>query len=207
MSTNSTHLLVSYPVMETFYSIQGEGFYQGHAAFFIRLGGCDVGCVWCDVKESWDAEAHPKRTVADLLEEVRASGTEIVIVTGGEPLMHNCTALCAVLREAGFRLHIETSASSSMSGEWDWICVSPKKFKAPIPEIMTQAHELKVVCYHPSDLAWAQEQAALTAPNTLLYLQPEWSREKERLNEIVQFIGKNPQWLLSLQLHKYLGVR
>jgi organic radical activating enzyme len=145
--------------------------------------------------------------VADLLQEVRDSGTEIVIVTGGEPLMHDCTALCSVLREAGFRLHIETSASSAMSGEWDWICVSPKKFKAPLGDIMQQAHELKVVCYHPSDLAWAQEQAALTGTNTLLYLQPEWSREKERLNEIVQFIGKHPRWLLSLQLHKYLGVR
>ena len=207
MSINNAYLSVQYPVMETFYSIQGEGFYQGHAAFFIRLGGCDVGCVWCDVKESWDADAHPKRTVADLLQEVRDSGTEIVIVTGGEPLLHDCTALCSVLRNAGFRLHIETSASSPLSGEWDWICVSPKKFKAPLPAIMKEAHELKVVCYHPSDVVWAEEQAQQTSPNTLLYLQPEWSREKERLAEIVSFIGKNPRWLLSLQLHKYLGVR
>ena len=201
------YLNQTYPVMETFYSIQGEGFYQGHAAFFIRLGGCDVGCVWCDVKESWNADAHPKRSVAELLAEVQASGTNLVVITGGEPLMHDCTALTYGLREAGIRVNIETSASHPLSGTWDWICVSPKKFKAPLPEIMQMAHELKVVCYHSSDLAWAQEQAMHCGPHTLLYLQPEWSREKERLQNIIEFIGKNPQWILSLQIHKYMDVR
>ncbi|MGI9192260.1 MAG: 7-carboxy-7-deazaguanine synthase QueE [Chitinophagaceae bacterium] len=205
--SNTAHLQTSYPVMETFYSIQGEGFYQGHAAFFIRLGGCDVGCVWCDVKESWDAAAHPKRTVLDLLNEVKASGTRIVVITGGEPLMHDCTALTETLREAGFQVNIETSASHPISGTWDWICVSPKKFKAPLPDIMQMAHELKVVCYHKSDLAWAEEQAQLCGQQTQLYLQPEWSREKERLTDIIEFIGKNPRWILSLQIHKYMEVR
>lgn len=195
------------PVMETFYSIQGEGSYQGHAAFFIRLGGCDVGCVWCDVKESWDAEIHPKKTVEELVEEVKSSKTEIVIITGGEPLLYDCTALTEALQKENFKTHIETSGSSPLSGNWDWICVSPKKFKAPLDEVLIKAHELKVVVFNKSDFEWAKMHAEKVNKNCVLYLQPEWSKEKEMLPLITEFIQENPQWKLSLQIHKYMNVR
>jgi 7-carboxy-7-deazaguanine synthase len=195
------------PVMETFYSIQGEGSYQGHAAFFIRLGGCDVGCVWCDVKESWDAEAHPKMSVEELVNEVKLSKTEIVIITGGEPLLHDCTALTAALQNENLKTHIETSGSSPLSGSWDWICLSPKKFKAPLDSVLAQANELKVVVFNKSDFEWAKQHAEKVGPNCVLYLQPEWSKEKEMLPLITAFIQENPQWKLSLQIHKYLNVR
>ena len=195
------------PVMETFYSIQGEGSYQGHAAFFIRLGGCDVGCVWCDVKESWDAEAHPKMSVEELVNEVKRSKTEIVIITGGEPLLYNCTALTAALQNENFKTHIETSGSSPLSGSWDWICLSPKKFKAPLDSVLAKANELKVVVFNKSDFEWAKQHAEKVGPNCVLYLQPEWSKEKEMLPLITAFIQENPQWKLSLQIHKYMNVR
>ncbi len=195
------------PVMETFYSIQGEGSYQGHAAFFIRLGGCDVGCVWCDVKESWDAEAHPKMSVEELVNEVKRSKTEIVIITGGEPLLYNCTALTAALQNENLKTHIETSGSSPLSGSWDWICLSPKKFKAPLDSVLAKANELKVVVFNKSDFEWAKQHAEKVGPNCVLYLQPEWSKEKEMLPLITAFIQENPQWKLSLQIHKYMNVR
>jgi organic radical activating enzyme len=195
------------PVMETFYSIQGEGSYQGHAAFFIRLGGCDVGCVWCDVKESWDAEAHPKISVEELVNEVKLSKTEIVIVTGGEPLLYDCTELTTALQNENFKTHIETSGSSPLSGNWDWICLSPKKFKAPLDSVLAQANELKVVVFNKSDFEWAKQHAEKVGPNCVLYLQPEWSKEKEMLPLITAFIQENPQWKLSLQIHKYMNVR
>jgi organic radical activating enzyme len=195
------------PVMETFYSIQGEGSYQGHAAFFIRLGGCDVGCVWCDVKESWDAEAHPKISVEELVNEVKLSKTEIVIVTGGEPLLYDCTELTTALQNENFKTHIETSGSSPLSGSWDWICLSPKKFKAPFDSVLAQANELKVVVFNKSDFEWAKQHAEKVGPNCVLYLQPEWSKEKEMLPLITAFIQENPQWKLSLQIHKYMNMR
>jgi organic radical activating enzyme len=195
------------PVMETFYSIQGEGSYQGHAAFFIRLGGCDVGCVWCDVKESWDAEAHPKMSVEELVNEVKRSKTEIVIITGGEPLLYDCTELTTALQNENFKTHIETSGSSPLSGSWDWICLSPKKFKAPLDSVLAQANELKVVVFNKSDFEWAKQHAEKVGPNCVLYLQPEWSKEKEMLPLITAFIQENPQWKLSLQIHKYMNVR
>lgn len=195
------------PVMETFYSIQGEGFYQGHAAFFIRLAGCDVGCVWCDVKESWDANAHSFQTVTALVDEVKNTPAKIVIITGGEPLMYDCTALTEALQAAGFRTHIETSAAYPLSGKWDWICVSPKKFKSPILSILQQASELKVVVFNSSDLLWAAQNAQHTNADCQLYLQPEWSKEKIVLPLITEFIQQHPQWKLSLQIHKYMGVR
>ncbi len=195
------------PVMETFYSIQGEGFFQGHAAFFIRLAGCDVGCVWCDVKESWDAGKHALRSVTALVEEVKLSRTEIVIITGGEPLIYACDELTNALQQAGFRTHLETSAAYPLSGNWDWICVSPKKFKAPLPEVLAKANELKVVVYHKSDLEWAAKNQAFVSATCHLYLQPEWSREKEMLPMITEFIQQHPVWKLSLQIHKYMGVR
>ncbi len=196
-----------YPVMETFYSIQGEGYYQGHAAFFIRLAGCDVGCVWCDVKESWDAGKHTTRKVASLLEEVSQTAAEIVIITGGEPLMYDCKDLTMALQQAGFKTHIETSGAYPLSGSWDWICVSPKKFKAPLIEVVAAADEIKVVVFHKSDLDWAKQHSANTKPTCKHYLQPEWSKEKEMLSLITPFIQENPQWQLSLQIHKYMGVR
>src|SRR5688572_2653417 len=168
--------------MEAFYSIQGEGFHQGKAAYFIRLGGCDVGCFWCDVKESWDSDAHPKYSVEEIVTRARIeSGNKkvIAVITGGEPLMHDLTVLTQQLHKTGFETNIETSGSAPLSGEWDWICVSPKKFKAPLPEILQQANELKVIVYNKDDLNWAEEHAKKVSPACKLYLQPEWSKAGE----------------------------
>src|SRR5450631_3387045 len=164
------------PVMEAFYTLQGEGFHQGKASYFIRLGGCDVGCTWCDVKESWNAGAHPRLLVAAIVEEAGRWPGRMAVVTGGEPLMHDCTALTDALSMAGFSTHIETSGSWPLSGEWDWICLSPKKFKAPLPEILPLANELKVVVYNKTDFQWAEQWAALVSPSCRLFLQPEWSK-------------------------------
>jgi len=194
------------PVMESFYTIQGEGFYQGKAAYFIRLGGCDVGCVWCDVKDSWDAAKHPLVNIDDLLKEVKDTPAEMVVITGGEPLMHNLTFLTKVLQEAGLETNIETSGSSSLSGSWDWICLSPKKFKAPLPEVVPFANELKIIVFNKTDFKWAEEYAAQVSPNCKLYLQPEWSKSQEITPLIVEYIKDNPKWELSLQLHKYINV-
>src|SRR4030081_2117136 len=153
------HSTQTLPVMEAFYTIQGEGFHQGKAAYFIRLGGCDVGCVWCDVKDSWDADKHPLRPVKDLVTEASLHPGRLAIITGGEPLMHDCTALTSQLHQAGFTTNIETSGSAPLSGEWDWICLSPKKFKPPLEEPVEKADELKVVIYHPSDFKWAESFA------------------------------------------------
>ena len=199
--------VTSYPVMEMFYSIQGEGNYQGNAAFFIRLGGCDVGCVWCDVKESWDASSHPVLTIEDILTEVKKTPSNIVIITGGEPLLHDCTELTKALQDAGYRTHLETSGSSALSGSWNWICVSPKKFKEPLPSVSSLANELKIVVYNKSDFAWAEQHAQTVPPECLLFLQPEWSKEKDMLPLITTYIHENPRWKLSLQIHKYMGVR
>ena len=164
---------VTLPVMETFYSIQGEGYYQGHAAFFIRLAGCDVGCVWCDVKESWDAGLHARKTISELVNEVKKTAAEIVIITGGEPLMHDCTELTNELKKEDYKIHLETSGAYSLSGNWDWICVSPKKFKAPVSSILLQANELKVVVFNKSDFDWAVEYANKVSASCQLFLQPE----------------------------------
>ncbi|WP_253906578.1 7-carboxy-7-deazaguanine synthase QueE [Chitinophaga sp. SYP-B3965] len=194
------------PVMESFYTIQGEGFHQGKAAYFIRLGGCDVGCVWCDVKDSWDADKHPQLAIADMVQEAAANPGRIAVITGGEPLMHNLDGLTKALHKAGFRNHIETSGSSPLSGSWDWITLSPKKFKAPLPESCKQAHELKIVIYNKSDFAWAEKYAALVGKQCKLYLQPEWSRAAEMTPHIIDYVKDNPQWQISLQVHKYINV-
>lgn len=194
------------PVMESFYTIQGEGFHQGKAAYFIRLGGCDVGCVWCDVKDSWDADKHPQLEIADMVQEAAAHPGRIAVITGGEPLMHNLDGLTKALHKAGFRNHIETSGSSPVSGSWDWITLSPKKFKAPLPEACKQAHELKIVVYNKSDFAWAEKYAALVGKQCKLYLQPEWSRAAEMTPHIIDYVKDNPQWQISLQVHKYINV-
>lgn len=194
------------PLMEDFYTIQGEGYYQGHAAYFIRLGGCDVGCLWCDVKESWDAGMHPKISVSEMVKRAQDSGTEITVITGGEPAMYDLTLLTKELKKAGLRTHIETSGAYPLTGTWDWICFSPKKFKAPDQMIFPLANELKVIVYNKSDFNWAEEFAALVKPECELFLQPEWSKEKEMLPLIIDYVKANPQWKVSLQIHKYMNI-
>jgi 7-carboxy-7-deazaguanine synthase len=194
------------PVMEQFYTLQGEGFHQGRAAYFIRLGGCDVGCVWCDVKESWEADKHPKYEVESLKSEVIKTPAEIVVITGGEPLMYNLNALTEELQDAGLKTHIETSGAYPLSGDWNWICLSPKKFKAPLPDILPKAHELKVVIFNNSDFAWAEKYAAKVSANCKLYLQPEWEKAAQMTPLIIEYIKAHPKWELSLQIHKYINV-
>ena len=201
-----TQTIQTMPVMEAFYTLQGEGFHQGKAAYFIRLGGCDVGCIWCDVKESWNAASHPQKRISDLVLEARRHKGRVAVVTGGEPLMHDCTELTHQLQKAGFNVHIETSGSSPLSGEWDWICLSPKKFKAPLPEVVQAAHELKVVVYHKSDFLWAEKWAAQVSSSCKLYLQPEWQRSAVIVPLLVEYIKEHPHWELSLQIHKFINV-
>ncbi|MEO5673818.1 MAG: 7-carboxy-7-deazaguanine synthase QueE [Chitinophagales bacterium] len=194
------------PLMEHFYTIQGEGFHQGKAAYFIRLGGCDVGCVWCDVKESWDASKHTVRSVEEIAAAAKNYPSGICVITGGEPTMYNLFPLTASLHQAEKKTHLETSAAYPVTGEWDWICISPKKFKAPLPENLKLADELKVVVFNKSDFGWAEEFAILVSPRCKLFLQPEWSKEKEMTPLIVEYVKTNPQWEISLQVHKYLNL-
>jgi organic radical activating enzyme len=194
------------PVMEHFYTLQGEGFHQGRAAYFIRLGGCDVGCVWCDVKESWEMDKHPLFTIDQLVGEVKKTPAELVVITGGEPLMHQLDALTAALHGAGLQTNIETSGSHPLSGDWDWICLSPKKFKAPLAGILPLANELKVIIFNKSDFSWAEKYERQVSMDCKLYLQPEWSKAPEMTPLIVDHIKANPRWELSLQLHKYINV-
>jgi len=196
----------SLPVMEDFYTLQGEGFHQGKAAYFIRLGGCDVGCVWCDVKDSWDAEKHPKLKIESLISKVKKTPADIVVITGGEPLMHDLTELTKELQAAGLKTHIETSGAHPLTGSWDWICLSPKKFKAPLPGIVSLASELKIVVFNKSDFDWAEKYAALVSPSCKLFLQPEWDKAAEITPLIIDYIKAHPQWELSLQIHKYINV-
>ncbi len=203
---NSFELQDPLPLMEHFYTVQGEGANAGKAAYFIRLGGCDVGCVWCDVKESWEASAHPLVSVAEMTDLVKASGAEAVVVTGGEPLMYNLDKLASSLKSEGLEVWLETSGAYPVSGNWDWIVFSPKKFKAPDPDIFQKAHELKVVVYNKSDFDWAEKFADSVNPSCKLYMQPEWSREKEMSQLIVDYVKKHPRWRISLQTHKYLNI-
>lgn len=205
-STFSTQHSGSLPVMEHFYTLQGEGFHQGKAAYFIRLGGCDVGCVWCDVKDSWDAAKHPLLSIEDLLSDIERTPAKLIVITGGEPLLHNLDTLTATLKLKGYQVNIETSGAHSLSGIWDWICLSPKKFKAPLPEILPVADELKIVVFNNTDFAWAEQYAALVSANCKLYLQPEWDKSAVVTPAIIEYIKQNPQWELSLQLHKYINV-
>ncbi len=227
------------PVMEAFYTIQGEGFHQGKAAYFIRLAGCDVGCSWCDVKESWSVENHPKKTINQIVEEAkiaisqqttpntkqqtpnklyierpamsasemsRNETTNICVITGGEPCMHDLNELTINLKHHNFRTHLETSGAYPISGNFDWICISPKKFKAPILENLKLANELKIIVFNKNDFSWAEEFAKKVSENCRLFLQPEWSKEKIMLPLIIEYIKENPQWAMSIQLHKYIKV-
>lgn len=195
-----------YPVMEAFATIQGEGAYTGQAAWFIRLAGCDVGCTWCDVKESWDALAHPRRSVEELVAEAARHPARIAVVTGGEPLLHNLAPLTAALRAAGFRTHLETSGSSPVSGDWHHICFSPKKFKAPVEGFHRLADELKIVVFNKHDLQWAEGHAARVRADCALYLQPEWGRHADATLLVTQYVMRHPRWRVSLQTHKYMNI-
>jgi len=192
--------------MEMFYSLQGEGYHQGKAAYFIRFAGCDVGCVWCDVKESWDASKHPVYSVDEIVTSALAHPARLAIITGGEPLLYNLDAITTALKNAGFEVNIETSGSSPMSGNWDWVCLSPKKFKAPLDESIEAASELKVVIFNTHDFEWAETYAKQVAPNCKLYLQPEWDKSNEITPLVIEYIKANPKWELSAQLHKYIQV-
>ena len=194
------------PVMEQFYTLQGEGFHQGKAAYFIRLGGCDVGCTWCDVKDSWDAGKHPLLKIEDLIFNIKKTAAKIVVITGGEPTMYDLSELTNELQRAGFKTHLETSGAYPLSGSWDWICLSPKKFKAPLKEILPKANELKVVIFHRSDFDWAEKYAAEVSDSCKLYLQPEWDRAVQMTPLIIDYIKSHPQWELSLQIHKFINV-
>src|SRR5687768_4949360 len=194
------------PVMEHFYTLQGEGYHQGRAAYFIRLGGCDVGCVWCDVKESWDADKHPLFEIRSLISEVKKTPAEIVVITGGEPLLHNLDELTAELQQAGLQTNIETSGSSPLSGSWNWICLSPKKLKEPLPEVIVAANDLKIIIFNKTDFNWAEKFASQVPAACRLYLQPEWSRAAQMTPLIVDYIKAHPQWGLSLQIHKFINV-
>lgn len=192
--------------MEAFYTIQGEGFHQGRAAYFIRLGGCDVGCFWCDVKESWDASKHPQISIEEIIAGAKKFPGRLAVITGGEPLMHQLDELTDELHKAGFETNIETSGSSPLSGHWDWICLSPKKFKAPLPGIIPLANELKVIIYNKHDFEWAETYAAQVNDSCKLYLQPEWDKAAEVTPMMIDYIKANPKWELSLQVHKYIDV-
>jgi len=196
----------SYPVMESYYTLQGEGYHAGSAAYFIRLAGCNIGCHWCDVKESWDANNHPLVTIDTLLSDIKNTATRLVVITGGEPTIYNLDPLVCALHTVGYKVHIETSGAYHTAAPIDWICISPKKFKAPIANMITKAHELKVIICNKSDFDWAEKHAALAPTSCKLYLQPEWS-VMDKINPfIIEYIHQNPQWQLSLQTHKYLNI-
>jgi len=195
-----------YPVMEMFYSLQGEGYHQGKAAYFIRLAGCDVGCVWCDVKDSWDASKHPVLSIEEIVNSALAHPARLAIITGGEPLLYQLDPLTTALKAAGFQTNIETSGSSPMSGNWDWVCLSPKKFKAPLSENIALASELKVVVFNQSDFEWAETYAKQVGPHCKLYLQPEWDKQVQITPLVIEYVKANPKWELSAQLHKYIKV-
>lgn len=192
--------------MERFLTVQGEGAYTGAAAWFIRLGGCDVGCAWCDVKESWDVNAHPHVTAGTLVDEAVTTKAPICVITGGEPAMHDLTALTEGLQAAGIRTHIETSGTHPLTGSWDWVTFSPKRFKAPLEAIYAQTDELKVIVVNRQDLEWGVEHASRLQTDARLYFQPEWDRREQVLDYTVAFVQENTEWRISLQTHKYLGL-
>ena len=193
------------PLMEEFYTIQGEGYHTGKAAYFIRVGGCDVGCHWCDVKESWNAELHPP-TLANTIVDHAKKYSDTVVITGGEPLMWSMDYLTKKLQQHGIKTHIETSGAYSFSGNWDWFCLSPKKTKLPLEEVYKEADELKIIIFNKSDFKFAEEQAAKVGSKCELFLQPEWSKKEKMTELIVDYVMKNPKWKISLQTHKYLNI-
>lgn len=206
MNQKDINTSIELPIMEFFYTIQGEGFYSGRAAFFIRIAGCDVGCVWCDVKDSWDSEKHPLQSIDFLIEQVVTSRTDFVVITGGEPAMYNLTTLTNRLKEINVEIAIETSGCYELIGDIDWYCFSPKKFKAPVEQAYKLTSELKVVISHPSDFEWAESHAAKVNSACKMYLQTEWSKQERFLPEIIEYVKKNPKWRISLQTHKFMDI-
>lgn len=194
------------PLMEEFYTIQGEGFHSGKAAYFVRIGGCDVGCHWCDVKESWNADLHPLTDTETIISHAAEFPGKAVVVTGGEPSMYQLDALTAGLKANNIQTFVETSGAYPLTGSWDWICLSPKKTGVPLPENLKRAHELKVIVYNKSDFEWAEKNAAQVGPDCILFLQPEWSKAKEMMPLIVDYVMAHPQWNVSLQTHKYMNI-
>ena len=194
------------PVMEHFYTLQGEGSWAGTPAYFVRLGGCDVGCHWCDVKESWPLDSHPRHSIEEIENWWQATQAPLVVITGGEPLMHDLTELTDAIHASGRRAHVETSGTSPLTGNWDWITFSPKKFKAALPEYHKAAHELKIVAFNRSDLKWGLQQAALVSDKCQLIIQPEWDKREDITPQLIDFVKANPRWRLSLQTHKYLSI-
>lgn len=194
------------PLMEAFYTIQGEGYHTGKAAYFIRLAGCDVGCHWCDVKESWDPEIHQLASIHSIIVNAEKCQSRFAVITGGEPLMYNLNELTRQLKEKGFYLAIETSGAHAYSGNFDWVCLSPKKAKSPLPGIYSHADELKIIIYNKDDFRWAEEHAVMVSPECKLYLQPEWGRREKMLPLIIEYAKNNPKWKISLQTHKYLNI-
>jgi len=194
------------PLMEEFYTIQGEGYHTGKAAYFIRLGGCDVGCHWCDVKESWDANLHPLTEADTIIANAKLYPAKTVVITGGEPLIYNLDYLTTGLQNSGIKTFMETSGAYPLSGSWDWICLSPKKFKAPLPSVIEAAGELKIIVFNKSDFEWAEKYASQMPTGRKLYLQPEWSKAEQMTPLIIEYVKANPQWEISLQTHKYLNI-
>lgn len=194
------------PVMEAFYTLQGEGFYSGKAAYFIRLGGCDVGCHWCDVKESWNAADHPEKSISSLINSAKKYPNRFNVITGGEPFMYNLSELCNAFKNEKFDLAVETCGAYPLSGSWHWICLSPKKNKAPLAEFYEVANELKVIIYNKSDFKWAEEHAEKVNDNCKLFLQVEWSKKETMTPLIIEYIKENPKWQISVQSHKYLNI-
>lgn len=203
--TNKSDSVTRLPLMEAFYTIQGEGFYTGHAAYFIRLAGCDVGCHWCDVKESWDKDLHPVVAVEEIVQQAKNHG-KLAVITGGEPLMWNLDYLTGQLKKEGIQTNIETSGAYELSGVWDWICLSPKKAKLPVQSAYDAADELKCIIYNKHDFIFAEQQAEKVNKNARLYLQVEWSKKDEMLPVLIEYIKENPKWAISTQTHKYLDI-
>ncbi len=194
------------PLVEEFYTIQGEGYHTGKAAYFIRIGGCDVGCSWCDTKFSWNPNLHPVVPAEQILEHVTAFPAAAVVVTGGEPLMVNLDYLTGLLRQKGIETFLETSGAYPLSGQWDWICLSPKKSAPPVEELFKQAHELKVIIETKEDIDWAVENGSRVKETCKLFLQPEWSQRETILPDIIEYVKQHPQWMISLQSHKYMKI-
>lgn len=192
--------------MEIFYSIQGEGYHQGTAATFIRLAGCEVGCHWCDVKESWHTEGYPKLTPDEIIDQIKDYPAKMLIITGGEPTMYDLTTLTRALKDKGYNLNLETSGAYPITGTWDWICFSPKKFLVPMDDVYQKAHELKAIVYNKSDFKWGESFVGSLNTNCKLYFQPEWSKSDQMTAAIVEYVKANPNWQISLQTHKFLDI-
>jgi organic radical activating enzyme len=194
------------PLMEDFYTLQGEGFHTGRPAYFTRIGGCDVGCSWCDVKESWNASLWPLTNTDEIVQRIDSCVAKSVVVTGGEPLMYPLGYLCEELKKRNIKTFLETSGAYPLSGQWDWICLSPKKYKPPLNDIYTKANELKVIIQSKGDFDWAEKNARRVGSNCMLYLQPEWSKRNDIMEPIIDYAMENPKWQVSIQSHKYMGI-